>query len=60
MSEWVVKNGINKQPTNLRNKVNILLNGAGLEWTTPKTFFDSLIINLARNNADIPVIIESA
>ena len=53
MSEWVVKNGINKQPTNLRNKVNILLNGAGLEWTTPKTFFDSLIINLARNNADI-------
>ena len=59
MSERVVKNGINKQPTNLRNKVNKLLNKAGLEWATPKTFFDSLIVNLARNNADIGQIVSA-
>tara|TARA_R110001592_G_scaffold52657_2_gene161488 strand:- start:358 stop:780 length:423 start_codon:yes stop_codon:yes gene_type:complete len=59
MSERIVKNGINKQPINLRNKVNKLLNGAGLEWATLKTFFDSLIVNLARNNADIGQIVNA-
>ncbi|CAH9064454.1 hypothetical protein PSEHALCIP103_03150 [Pseudoalteromonas haloplanktis] len=49
MSEREVKGGINKQPTNLRTKVNALLKKAGLEWATAKTFEDSLIIHLARN-----------
>ncbi|MEZ7206875.1 hypothetical protein [Pseudoalteromonas sp. DY56-GL79] len=45
MSEREVKGGINKQPTNLRTKVNTLLKKAGLEWATAKTFEDSLIIH---------------
>lgn len=49
MSERTVKSGINKQPTNLRTKVNTLLKKAGLDWATAKTFEDSLIIHLARN-----------
>lgn len=49
MSERVVKGGINKQPTNLRTKVNTLLKKAGLDWATAKTFEDSLIIHLAKN-----------
>jgi len=59
MSERPVKKGINKQPTNLRNKVNRLLGNAGLDWATPKTFYDSLIVNLARNNADIGQIVDA-
>ena len=59
MSERTVKNGINKQPTNLRTKVNKLLDKAGLSWATPKTFYDSLIVNLARNNADIGQIVDA-
>ncbi|WP_225741004.1 hypothetical protein [Pseudoalteromonas nigrifaciens] len=49
MSERTVKKGINKQPTNLRTKVNTLLKKAGLDWATAKTFEDSLIIHLAKN-----------
>ncbi|WP_232056541.1 hypothetical protein [Pseudoalteromonas sp. A25] len=49
MSERTVKSGINKQPTNLRTKVNTLLKKAGLDWATAKTFEDSLIIHLAKN-----------
>ncbi len=49
MSERIVKSGINKQPTNLRTKVNKLLARAGLDWATAKTFEDSLIIHLAKN-----------
>ncbi|WP_240654898.1 hypothetical protein [Pseudoalteromonas rubra] len=49
MSERVVKAGVNKQPTNLRAKVNKLLSNAGLDWATAKTFEDSLIIHLAKN-----------
>ena len=48
MSERTVKNGINKQPTNLRTKVNALLKKANLHWATAKTFEDSLIIHLAK------------
>lgn len=48
MSERVVKRGINKQPTNLRTKVNALLKKAGLDWATAKTFEDSLVIHLAK------------
>ncbi|GHF78088.1 hypothetical protein [Thalassotalea marina] len=59
MSERKVKDGINKQPTNLRTKVNKLLAKASLDWTTPKTFYDSLIVNLARNNADIGQIVDA-
>jgi hypothetical protein len=53
MNERVVKNGVNYQATNLSNKVKNLLNNADLTWATPKTFSDSLIVNLSRNNADI-------
>ncbi|WP_259401748.1 hypothetical protein [Pseudoalteromonas sp. SG44-1] len=49
MSERVIKKGINKQPTNLRTKVNTLLKKAGLDWATAKNFEDSLIIHLAKN-----------
>ncbi|MEC4089963.1 hypothetical protein [Pseudoalteromonas rubra] len=49
MSERVVKAGVNKQPTNLRAKVNKLLSKAGLDWATANTFEDSLIIHLAKN-----------
>ncbi|WP_249365835.1 hypothetical protein [Pseudoalteromonas sp. NEC-BIFX-2020_002] len=49
MSERTVKKGINKQPTNLRTKVNTLLKKAGLDWATAKTFEDSLIIHLSKN-----------
>lgn len=49
MSERTVKNGINKQPTNLRTKVSTLLKKAGIDWATAKTFEDSLIIHLAKN-----------
>jgi integrase len=49
MSERTVKKGINKQPTNLRTKVNTLLKKAGLDWATAKIFEDSLIIHLAKN-----------
>ncbi|PCI58873.1 MAG: hypothetical protein COB35_12710 [Gammaproteobacteria bacterium] len=59
MSERLIKNGINKQPTNLRTKVNKILMKAGLDWATPKTFYDSLIINLGRGNADINQIVNA-
>mgnify|MGYP003385314272 CR=1 FL=1 len=59
MSERPVKNGINKQPTNLRTKVNKLLEKADLSWATPKTFYDSLIVNLERNNADVGQIVDA-
>ena len=59
MSERKVKGGINKQPTNLRSKVNKLLVKAGLAWATPKTFYDSLIVSLARTNADINQIVDA-
>ena len=36
MSERPVKKGINKQPTNLRTKVNKLLEKSGLDWATAK------------------------
>jgi len=49
MSERTVKKGINKQPTNLRTKVNTLLKKAGIDWATAKTFEDSLVIHLAKN-----------
>lgn len=49
MSHRAVMSGINKQPTNLRTKVNTLLKKAGLDWATAKTFEDSLIIHLAKN-----------
>lgn len=49
MSERTVKNGINKQPTNLRTKVNTLLKKAGIDWATAKTFEESLIIHLAKS-----------
>lgn len=53
MNERTVKNGVNYQATNLSNKVKGLLNNAGLSWATPKTFSDSLIVNLGRNNVDV-------
>lgn len=49
MSERSVKSGINKQPTNLRTKVNTLLKKGDLDWAKAKTFEDSLIIHLAKN-----------
>lgn len=45
--------GAEYQPNNLRSKVKSLLNKAGFDWATFKTFTDSLIVNLHRNNADI-------
>jgi len=53
MSEREVKRGLSYQPTNLNNKIKGMLKGAALDWATAKTFSDSLIVNLARNNADI-------
>lgn len=47
MNKREVSNGISYQPTNLRNKVKTLLNKAGLDWATAKTFEDSLVIKLA-------------
>lgn len=49
MSERVMKKGVNKQPISLRTKVNKLLDRAGLDWATAKTFENSLIIHLARD-----------
>ena len=58
MTENKTEKGAEYQPNNLRSKIKSLLNKAGYEWATFKTFTDSLIVNLHRNNADVKQIVE--
>ena len=58
MTENKTDKGAEYQPNNLRSKIKSLLNKAGYEWATFKTFTDSLIVNLHRNNADVKQIVE--
>jgi hypothetical protein len=59
MNEREVKGGLSYQPTNLNNKVKTLLKGAALDWATAKTFSDSLVVNLHRNNSEINQIMKA-
>ncbi len=59
MNEREIKSGLSYQPTNLNNKVKGMLKKADLDWATTKTFSDSLIVNLARNGADVNQIMKA-
>jgi hypothetical protein len=50
------RKGSGKQPTSLRSKVTKLLRLAALEWATPKTFENSLVINLADKRVTVSAI----
>lgn len=58
MTKNKTSQGAEYQPNNLRSKITSLLKKAGYECATFKTFTDSLIVNLHRNNADIKQIVE--
>jgi hypothetical protein len=56
MGENKLRKGTGLQPTSLRAKVSKLLKLAALDWATPKTFENSLVINLAHKNVSVSAI----
>jgi hypothetical protein len=56
MGENHARKGTGLQPTALRSKVTKLLKLSALDWATPRTFENSLVINLAHKNVSVGAI----